>query len=408
MISENQELSSVENQPKLTRGLLFLLAITSGISVANLYYIQPLLADIAQDFHVTAGEIGRIATVSQLGYALGLLLFIPLGDIRERKSLIFSLIGVVIIALVGVALSRNIIMLGIACFIFSLTTVIPQLILPLTAQLAEPKERGQALGIVMSGLSTGILLARTVSGVIGDIFGWRIMYWIAAGLMLILAVILKFFLPECKPASSIRVTYGQLLKSLWTLFVELPELRKAALFGAMIFGSFGAFWSTLAFFLQEPPYYFTAQIVGLFGLVGIVGILYTPLAGRIVDKKTPEFVGLVSGIITLIAFIILWQLGSNLWGLILGVIIFDIGTRGGQISNQARVYSLIPEARNRLNTVYMVSYFLGGSLGTYLGSTAWSILKWDGVFLVGSIMISIGVLSFLPALNKKGYEVTSK
>lgn len=376
------------------------MAVASGVSVANLYYIQPLLADVAQDFQVTAGGIGRIATVSQLGYALGLLLFIPLGDIRERKRLIFSLLGVVIIALVAVALSQNIIMLGIACFTFSLATVIPQLLLPLTAQLAEPKQRGQALGIVMSGLSTGILLARTVSGVIGDIFGWRSIFWLAAGLMLGLAVLLKYFLPVCKPASSVSITYGQLLKSLWTLFIEQPELRRASLFGAMLFGSFGAFWSTLAFFLKEPPYNYTAQIVGLFGLVGIVGILYTPIAGRIVDRNSPKIVGFFSGLITLVAFIVLWQLGNHLWGLILGVIIFDIGTRGGQISNQSRVYSLIPEARNRINTVYMVSYFLGGSLGTYLGATAWSILQWDGVFLVGSIMILIGILSFLPSLNK--------
>ena len=290
---------------------------------------------------------------------------------------------------------------SIACFTFSFTTVIPQLILPLTAQLADPKERGQAVGIVMSGLSSGILLARTVSGVIGDMFGWRSMYWIAAGLMLGLAVVLKFFLPECKPTSSLSVTYGQLLKSLWTLFLKLPDLRRASLFGAMIFGSFSAFWSTLAFFLTEPPYYYSSQIIGLFGLIGIVGILYTPLAGRIVDKKTPKIVGFFSGIVILAAFILIWQLGYHLWGLILGVIILDIGSRGASISTQSRVYSLIPEARNRLNTIYMFSYFLGGSLGTYLGATGWSILQWDGVFLVGSIMIFIGLLSFLPDLNTK-------
>lgn len=400
MISSKQKDSSAEGQPKLTKGLLFLLAITSGISVANLYYIQPLLADVALDFSVSAGEIGIIATIIQVGYALGLFLFIPLGDIKERKRLIFSLLGVVVIGLIGVALSKNIIMLGAACFIFSLTTVIPQLVLPLTAQLAKPEERGQSVGIVMSGLSAGILLARTVSGVIGDMFGWRIMFWVAAGLMLLLAVILKIFLPVCKPVSSADVSYGQLLKSLWTLFIEQPDLRRASLFGAMTFGTFSAFWSTLAFFLKEPPYYFTAQIIGLFGLVGIIGILYTPIAGRIVDKKTPAVVGFFSGVITLIAFIVLWQLGSYIWGLILGVMLLDIGTRGASISNQSRVYGLIPEARNRLNTIYMVSYFLGGALGTYLGSTAWNIMQWDGVFLVGSIMTFIGILTFLPLLKR--------
>lgn len=407
MTPVNPQTSAVENQPALTKGLLFLLALTSGISVANLYYIQPLLADVARDFQVTAGEIGRIATVIQMGYALGLFMFIPLGDIKERKRLIFSLLGVVIIALITAALSRNILMLGIACFIFSFTTVIPQLILPLTAQLAKPEQRGRSVALVMSGLSTGILLARTVSGVIGDIFSWRIMYWIAAGLMLVLAIVLKFYLPECKPVSSINVSYGQLLKSLWNLFLEQPELRKASLYGAMLFGSFSAFWSTLAFFLSGAPYYYSTQIIGLFGLIGIVGILYTPFAGRIVDKKKPKVVGFFSGIITLTAFLVLWRLGYHLWGLILGVVILDIGTRGAAISNQARVYSLIPEARNRLNTIYMVSYFLGGSLGTYLGATAWTFLQWDGVFLVGSLMTSVGILSFYQstAANNKGNEL---
>lgn len=399
MISGNDKFSLVTNQPSLTKGLLFLLAITSGISVANLYYIQPLLVDIAQEFNVTAGEIGRIATVSQLGYALGLFLFVPLGDFKERKRLIFSLLGVVTIGLIAVALSKNIIMLGIACFIFSLTTVIPQLILPLTAQLAKPIERGQAMGIVMSGLSTGILLARTVSGVIGDILGWRNMYLIAAGMMMLLAVILKFFLPECKPTSSENVTYRQLLKSLWTLLVKQSELRKAALCGGMLFGSFSAIWSTLAFFLSQPPYNYPSGMIGLFGLIGIVGIFYTPLAGRIVDKIAPKIVGFYSGIIAMTALIILWKLGNHLWGLILGLMILDIGSRGVSISNQSLVYSLIPEARNRLNTIYMVFYFLGGSIGTYLGANAWNSLQWDGVFLVGGVMTSIGLLSLISAFR---------
>lgn len=400
MNSASEKLSAAGQQPVLTKGLLLLLAVASGISVANLYYIQPLLADIAQEFQVTPGEMGRIATISQLGYTLGLFLFIPLGDILERKRLIFSLLGVVIIALAAAALSHSFLMLGAACFVFSLATVIPQVILPLTAQLADPQERGQAVGVVMSGLATGILLARTVSGIIGDNFGWRSVYWLAAGLMLALALVLKFYLPECKPAFSEKLSYLRLLKTLWLYIRELKDLRKASLFGAMMFGSFNAFWSTFAFFLKEPPYGYTAQIIGLFGLIGIVGIFYTPLAGRVADKKNPWFVGIYSGWITLAAFLILWLLGYHLWGLILGVILLDIGTRGGQISNQATVYSLIPEARNRLNTIYMVSYFLGGSLGTFLGAAAWNTIQWDGVFLVGSLMVSIGMLTFLPVFNK--------
>jgi predicted MFS family arabinose efflux permease len=397
----NDKHTSVKKQPTLTKGLLCLLAITSGLGAANIYYIQPLLADIALAFGVTSKEIGRIATVCQVGYGLGLLFFTPLGDIKERKGLILSLLGVVAVALAATAVSTNLVMLGISCFVFSFTTVIPQLILPLTAQLANPKQTGQAMGIVMSGLFTGIVLARTVSGLVGGIFGWRSIFWLAAVLMLLLAIALKIFLPEAKPASSVQTSYVQLLKSLGTMFLTQPKLRKASLFGAMVFGSFGAFWSTLAFFLKEPPYYYTAQVIGLFGLLSLVGTFYTPLAGRLVDKKSPEIMIVFSGIMTLLAFIVLWQLGLSIWGLILGIIILDIGSRGGQLSSQTFVYSLIPDARNRLNTVYMVSYFTGGALGTFLGSTAWTVLKWNGVCLVGIVMALIAILTFLPSLKKR-------
>jgi len=385
----------------LTNGLLGLLCVASGLCVANLYYVQPLLADIALDFGVTSREIGRIATVCQIGYGLGLLFFIPLGDIKERKSLILSLLGVVTVALVAAAISTNLVMLGVSCFIFSFTTVIPQLIVPLTAQLADQQKTGQAIGIVMSGLFTGIVLARTVSGMVGGLFGWRSIFWLAAVLMLLLAVALKLFLPEVKPASFEQTSYEQLLKSLGTLFLTQPGLRKACLFGAMIFGSFGAFWSTLAFLLKDPPYSFSTQIVGLFGLLSLAGAFYSPLAGRLADKKTPETMILFSGSLLLLAFIVLWQLGLSIWGLILGTVVLDIGSRGGQLASQTFIYSLKPSARNRLNTVYMVSYFAGGSLGTFLGSTAWAALKWNGVCLVGGIMALIAILTFLPTLKKQ-------
>mgnify|MGYP001256867531 CR=1 FL=1 len=391
---------SEKKQPALTKGLLGLLCVASGLCVANLYYIQPLLADIALDFGVTSKEVGRIATVCQIGYGLGLFLFIPLGDIKERKSLILSLLGVVTVALVAAAVSTNLIMLGVSCFIFSLTTVIPQLIVPLTAQLAEPQKTGQAMGIVLSGLFTGIVLARTVSGIIGGLFGWRSIFWLAAVLMLLLTVTLKISLPEVTPDSSGQKSYPQLLKSLGTLFLTQSKLRKACLFGAMIFGSFSTFWSTIAFFLKDSPYYFSTQTVGLVGLLSLVGAFYTPLAGRLVDKQSPETMILFSGFLTLLAFMVLWQLGLSIWGLILGIVILDIGSRGGQLASQTFIYSLMPSARNRLNTVYMVSYFAGGALGTFFSSAAWAALKWNGVCLVGGVMALIAILTFLPSLKK--------
>lgn len=400
MTTSNSISPKVENNTKLTRGLLFLMALASGIGVANIYFLQPIIADMAQAFQVSASEIGSIGMLTQIGYALGLFLFVPLGDLYEKKRLILILLVAVTLALVAVALSQNLLMLGIASFIMGITTVIPQIIVPFVAQLAESQNRGKAIGTVMSGLFMGILLARTFSGILGNLFGWRSIYWVAAVLMLLLALVLKKFLPLSPPTLS-NFNYMRLLKSLGQLFVELPILRRTSLYGAMTFGAFSAFWSSLAFFLKEPPYQFNSTIIGLFGLFGIVGTLFAPVAGRLADKKTPRFVGGFSGILILISLFIIWKLGTSVGGLILGIIILDLGVRSSQISNQTQIFNIIPEARNRLNTIYMVSYFIGGAVGSYLGPLAWSILRWDGVFFVGILMTMVGMLTFLPTLNKK-------
>jgi predicted MFS family arabinose efflux permease len=391
--------SNKPNHPNLSLSLLLILAISCGISVANLYYNQPLLADMAQSFHVSASQIGTTSMLTQLGYALGLFLFVPIGDIQEKKSLIILLLGGVTISLLFVATSKNLLVLSAASFAVGTTTVVPQIIVPLAAQLAEPKQQGRIVGIVMSGLFFGILLARTISGIIGSVWGWRAMFYIAAGLMFVLAVMLWGFLPKTGPSSSL--SYRQTIHSLGEYIIQLPLLREASLMGGLLFGSFSVFWTTLAFYIKQPPYYYGTEIAGLFGLIGVAGASFAPVAGRLADKRGPRIVVGFAAAVTLLAYILLWLFGQHLWGLILGVILLDLGVQSAQISNQARVYALVPEAKSRLNTIYMVTYFIGGSLGSFLGMHAWSLWQWKGVCLLGALMILLSLIIWGIGLNRE-------
>ena len=375
--------------PRINHRMVWLLAVACGMAAANLYYGQPLLADMAHSFSVQQSAVGIAATVTQLGYALGLLLIIPLGDALERRRLIVIMLIIVTIALVATAFSPTIPWLTIACFAVGVTTIVPQIIVPLAANLAAPGQRGRVVGTIMSGLLIGVLLARIVSGFIGAQFGWRAIYWIAAGLMLLLALLLRITLPKNQPQT--HLSYFQLLRSLGQLVRQEPVIREACIFGAMAFGAFSAFWSTLAFFLSTPPYHYGSEVVGLFGLVGVVGALSASFVGRLADRLDARIITGIALTITLLAFVVFWLCGHWLWGLVIGVILLDMGAQSNQVSNQTRIYSLNPEAANRLNTIYMVSYFVGGSLGTALGTYGWSVARWNGVCAVGIAMLVVAI-----------------
>jgi predicted MFS family arabinose efflux permease len=237
---------------------------------------------------------------------------------------------------------------------------------------------------VLGGLLIGILAARTVSGFIGGAFGWRSVYWVAAALMITLALVLSKQLPRSEPTHA--MSYAQLLRSILVLVREQPLLREASLIGAMLFGAFSAFWSTLVFRLATPPYHYGAAVAGLFGLVGVAGALIAPAAGKVTDRKSPRYtIGIGIGI-TIASYLCFWLFGSAFAGLVIGVILLDLGVQGAHVANQARIYGLIPEAPSRLNTVYMVMYFAGGALGYALGAWGWSVAQWDGVCLAGAAL----------------------
>src|SRR3954451_19830446 len=299
---------------------LRMMAIGCGLAVANNYYSQPLLADMGRDFGVPDRQMGLVAMLSQVGYALGLLLFVPLGDRLERRSFILVMLGAVTVALLGVAVAPSFAWLAAASLAVGVTTITPQLLVPFAAHLADPEERGRVVGTVMSGLLIGILAARTVSGLVGEYLGWRAMYGVAAAVMVALALALRWLLPRSQPEDS-GISYLGLLRSIGGLLGGEPVLRQSCLFGAMSFGAFSAFWTTLAFHLAGPPFGYPSGVVGLFGLVGIAGALAAPVAGRLADRCSPRMTIGAGLACVLLAYGVLYGAGGSLWGLVAGVIL---------------------------------------------------------------------------------------
>ncbi len=369
------------------------MAIASCLVVSNIYYNQPLLSDIMREFHVSQKTVGTIPIFTQLGYALGLLLIVPLGDMIERKKTILISLALALVMLVVVAVSPNMTILIISSLFLGIFSVVPQLLIPFAAHLANPAERGKVVGTVMSGLLLGILLSRTLAGQVEAHFGWRMIYWIATGFMVIIWTGLYFLLPTNQ--SSFEGSYGSLLKSIVQLIKDYPSLRESAIIGALLFGALNLFWSTLVFVLKAPPYQYSTETVGWFGLLGAVGALGAPVFGRMADKKGPRTVIFIGIGIELISFIILFFFGFQLAGMVIFVVLMDLGQQSAHISNQTKVFALNPAARNRLNTVYMFTAFSGAATGSAIGSFAFATQGLRGICIGGFLLLLAAMGVFL-------------
>ncbi|NOW88006.1 putative MFS family arabinose efflux permease [Clostridium beijerinckii] len=383
VLKTNSSIDNTNTRPILTKLLILVMSIACGLTVANLYYIQPLLGDIAKTFHVDQLSIGFAAMLTQIGYAIGMIFILPLGDIKEKRNLIVIMLLFSVISLMSMFFSSNIYILTISSFAVGFTSIIPQLIIPLAAQLSNPQQRGQTIGTIMSGLLIGILLSRTVSGILGSYLGWRIVYLIAAIMMFALMLILRKLIPLCNPISDIK--YSELLKSMIHLIKTEPILRESSLNGALMFSAFSAFWTSLIFLLESSHYNMGAEAAGLLGLVGVSGALAAPLVGKVADKRGSRFAIGICIVVVIVSYLLFFLFGFKIWGLVLGVILLDLGVQSCNVSNQARVHSLNEETRNRLNTIYMVSFFLGGAFGSFLGSYSYSHFGWYGVCTFGII-----------------------
>jgi predicted MFS family arabinose efflux permease len=365
------------------------MAAACGICVACGYYNQPLLGDFAAAFQVSPWKAGLVATAAQIGYGTGLLFFLPLGDLVERRRLIVTLVLACALCLLGVAAATSLTLLIGAHFLVGLTAISAQILIPFGADLVSAKQRGQLVGTLMSGLLAGILLARVFAGVVADYFGWRAVYVVGSLLMVVLGVALRLNLPRNR--SDVEMPYGRLMRSLFTFFRSHPALRSASLISALTFASFSAFWTTLSF-LMADHFGLGASAAGMFGLVGVLGAAGAPLAGRMSDRKGYGFTVAVALGLTALAFITM-SLWVTLAGLVLGVLLMDLGVQSVQVAAQTKVLSLDPAARSRLNTLYMVARFVGGAGGSAFGAAAWTWAKWPGVgaFCFGTTILALGV-----------------
>jgi predicted MFS family arabinose efflux permease len=375
------------------RGLLLLLATIAGVAVANIYYNQPLLDDFRKSFPNSGSWVGVVPAVTQLGYAAGMLLLAPLGDRFDRRRLILLQIAGMCVALALASAAPTLSVLIIASLAIGVLATIAQQAVPFAAELAPASERGHAVGTVMSGLLLGILLARTAAGFVGEYFGWRAVFGASVVALLVLAVVIITRLPKSKPTSTLP--YGKLLVSMWHLVVEHRALREASLTGAAMFAAFSIFWSVLALLLAGAPFHLGPQAAGLFGIVGAAGAMAAPLAGKFSDRRGPRSIITASIVLVAISFAVFAMSARSIAGLVIGVIILDIGVQAAQISNQSRIYALKPDARSRVNTVYMVTYFIGGAIGSGVGAAVWPTFGWTGVSVAGIIFAGLAAWNHL-------------
>lgn len=382
----------------ISRTVIWLMAVISGLVVANIYYNQPLLGLIAEDLKVPETAVSRISVFTQLGYAAGLLLIVPLGDKLFRKKLILTDLLLVFGSLLWMAFGTELWMLYIASLLIGVTSVIPQLFIPIAAELSSDKEKSSNIGTVMSGLLLGILLSRFIGGIVGELWGWKAMFGIAAGIMVAVWIAVYKMLPEVQP--NFKGTYGELMKSVFNLAKTQPVLRLASFRGAMAFGSMCALFTTLVFHLENPPFNAGSSVVGSFGLAGAVGALAAAKVGKLQKYLDLNRIIIYSLLVVLGSWLFSYFAGETYWGLIVGVILIDLGVQSSHIMNQTNYFMIKSNAVNRLNTVYMVSYFIGGSFGTWAASIAWEHAKWIGVCSVGAVMALAALAAHLAFSTK--------
>ncbi|AWF31742.1 sugar (and other) transporter family protein [Enterobacter hormaechei] len=366
------------------------MSVATGLAVASNYYAQPLLDTIARAFDLSASSAGFIVTAAQLGYAAGLLFLVPLGDMFERRMLIVSMTLLAAGGMLITASSQSLTMMIIGTALTGLFSVVAQILVPLAATLASPEKRGKVVGTIMSGLLLGILLARTVAGLLASLGGWRTVYWVASVLMVIMALALWRGLPRVKQEN--HLNYPQLLASVFSLFTRDKLLRTRAILGCLTFANFSILWTSMAFLLAAPPFNYSEGVIGLFGLAGAAGALGARPAGGLADKGKSHMTTSAGLVLLLLSWAAIWYGHVSVLALIVGILVLDLTVQGVHITNQTVIYRVKPDARNRLTAGYMTSYFIGGAAGSLISASAWQHAGWTGVCAIGAIVAAINLL----------------
>ena len=374
----------------LSPALILLMSVATGLAVASNYYAQPLLDTIARAFDLSASSAGFIVTAAQLGYAAGLLFLVPLGDMFERRMLIVSMTLLAAGGMLITASSQSLTMMIIGTALTGLFSVVAQILVPLAATLASPEKRGKVVGTIMSGLLLGILLARTVAGLLASLGGWRTVYWVASVLMVIMALALWRGLPKVKQENYLN--YPQLLASVFSLFTRDKLLRTRAILGCLTFANFSILWTSMAFLLAAPPFNYSEGVIGLFGLAGAAGALGARPAGGLADKGKSHMTTSAGLVLLLLSWAAIWYGHVSVLALIVGILVLDLTVQGVHITNQTVIYRVKPDARNRLTAGYMTSYFIGGAAGSLISASAWQHAGWTGVCAIGAIVAAINLL----------------
>ena len=389
----------------LSPALILLMALATGLAVASNYYVQPLLHSLMQQFGLSSAAAAWLVTTAQFGYALGLLLLVPLGDLFDRRRLIVLMNLLTVGGLLLIAIAPSALWLFIGASVTGLCSIGAQILVPFAASLAPEAARGRVIGVLMSGLLLGILLARTVAGALAGLGDWRLVYWCAAVAMLLVTLILAQRLPT--EARKPKVSYGQLLQSVYRLFQQEPVLRLRAFFGAMAFACFSVLWTALAFLLSQPPYGYGEALIGLFGLLGVAGVLAANWAGRLTDGGQSQRATHIFLAVLLLSWLPLYFAQSSLLALIIGILLLDLAVQGVHISNQGLIYAIRPESRSRMTSAYMTSYFAGGALGSLGCGWIYQYSGWSGVVSLGAGFAVLALLVWLTALWRQHTQTTT-
>jgi predicted MFS family arabinose efflux permease len=390
--------SQAEHQPTPpaaapSQRLIPLLGLATGITVSALYFNQPLLIEMARSLHVTEAQMSHVAVAAQAGYAIGLLFFVPLGDVLERRGLILKMIAGLVLAMLITAVVPSLLPMVLITILTGAMAAVTHVLLPIAPEVATPANAGRAVGSVMTGLLLGILLSRTFSGWIAEWLNWRSVFLIASVLAVALAFLLRRALPLLPPRTP--MPYSHALRSLWTLMRTQPLLVESTTVGGLIFAAFSAFWTTLIFLLGSPHYRLGAGVAGSFGVLGAIGASVAPIAGRVADRHGSRWVISAGLGLVILSWGVTWIFAYHIAGLIIGVLLMDAGAQAAQVGNQTRIFSLAHcpgtayGARSRINTVYMTTYFIFGALGSWLGAQAWERWQWNGVCSLALLLLTL-------------------